>query len=76
MKRNIHPFSKILFIIGSLFIIAGLLWPLLQKMGLFHLPGDIVINNNNVHIYFPIATSILLSIILTAIMWLINRMRR
>lgn len=62
-----------LIIFGVILIVAGLLWPLLQKIGLGRLPGDIVVERENFRLYFPIATSLIISVILTAILWLINR---
>lgn len=62
-----------LIIFGVILIMAGLLWPLLQKIGLGRLPGDLVVERENFRLYFPIATSLIISVILTAILWLINR---
>lgn len=62
-----------LIIFGVILIVAGLLWPLLQKFGLGRLPGDLVVERENFRLYFPIATSLIISVILTAILWLINR---
>jgi hypothetical protein len=58
---------------GVILIIAGLLWPLVQKLGLGRLPGDIVVERENFRFSFPIATSLIVSVILTLILWLINR---
>ena len=58
---------------GIILIIAGLLWPLVQKLGLGRLPGDIVVERESFRFYFPIATSLIISVILTVILWLINR---
>jgi hypothetical protein len=58
---------------GVILIIVGLLWPLVQKLGLGRLPGDIVVERENFRFYFPIATSLIISVILTLILWLINR---
>ncbi|HKJ44887.1 MAG TPA: DUF2905 domain-containing protein [Balneolales bacterium] len=76
MNWKIHPVSKILFVIGIILIVTGFLWPWIREIGLFHLPGDIVISRNNFHIYLPIATSILLSVVISGIFWFINRIRR
>jgi hypothetical protein len=46
---------------------------LLQKIGLGRLPGDIVVERENFRLYIPIATSLLISFVLTLILWLINR---
>ena len=54
-------------------IAAELLWPLLQKIGLGRLPGDIVIERENFRFYFPIVTSLIISVILSLVLWLLNR---
>ncbi len=61
--------QRFLVITGIVLLALGLLWPWLQKMGLFRLPGDIVIEKENFRFYFPIATSIIISIILSLILW-------
>ncbi len=65
--------ARWLIILGVILIVAGLLWPLVQKLGLGRLPGDIVIERENVRFYFPIVTSLIISVVLTLILWLINR---
>jgi len=62
--------ARALIIIGAVFLIAGLLWPFIAKLGLGRLPGDIVVERPNFRFYFPIVTSILLSIILSLLFWL------
>lgn len=61
---------------GILVILGGLIWifrdvPILNKLG--RLPGDIRIENDNFTFYFPLTTSILLSLVLTLILWIIKR---
>jgi hypothetical protein len=65
--------SRWLIIFGVVLIAAGLLWPLLQKIGLGRLPGDIVIERENSRFYFPIVTSLIISVILSLVLWLLNR---
>ena len=65
--------SRLLIIFGLLLVAAGLLWPLITRLGLGRLPGDIVIERENFRLYLPIATSLLLSAVLSLILWLINR---
>ena len=65
--------SRLLIIFGLLLVAAGLLWPLITRLGLGRLPGDIVIERENFRLYLPIATSLLLSVVLSLILWLINR---
>jgi Protein of unknown function (DUF2905) len=65
--------NRWLIVFGIVLIAAGLLWPLLQKLGLGRLPGDIVIEGENFRIYIPIATSLIVSVVLSLILWLLNR---
>lgn len=65
--------SRLLIIIGIVLVILGLAWPLIQKLGLGRLPGDIVYEKDNVRFYFPIVTSIIISLILTLILWFFRK---
>jgi uncharacterized protein HemY len=65
--------ARFLIILGLIILATGLLWPLLTKLGIGQLPGDIVIERDNYTIYFPLMTSILLSILLSVVLWLVNR---
>jgi len=65
--------SRTLITIGIVVIIVGLLWPWLQKLGLGRLPGDIAIERGNMRFYFPITTSIVISIIISLLFWLFRR---
>jgi len=65
--------SRTLITFGIILVLAGLLWPVLSKLGLGRLPGDIVIERGNARVYIPIATSILVSVVLSLVLWLINR---
>jgi hypothetical protein len=65
--------ARWLIILGVVLIVAGLLWPWLTKLGLGRLPGDIVIERDNFRLYIPIATSIVISVVLSLILWLLNR---
>jgi len=56
---------KFFLILGVVFILIGLLYPYLVNLGLGRLPGDIVIERKNYNFYFPITTSIILSIVLS-----------
>jgi hypothetical protein len=65
--------ARWLIILGIVLIVAGLLWPWLTRLGLGRLPGDIVIQRDNFRLYIPIATSIVISVVLSLILWLLNR---
>jgi len=56
-----------------LLIAVGLLWPWLQKLGLGRLPGDIVIERGNFRLFFPITTCIIISLIVSLIIWWLRK---
>jgi hypothetical protein len=65
--------GRILIIIGAVFIIAGIVFVFGGKLGpLGHLPGDIIIKKKNTTIFIPLATSLLISIGLTIVLYLIR----
>ncbi len=69
-----QPLGKILIITGIVILIFGIILTFSGKIPfLGKLPGDIVIKKKNFTVYFPIATSILLSIILTLILYFLRR---
>jgi len=72
--------GRLLIVLGLALIIIGAVIELLPRFtGSSHLlgrlPGDIVIRGKNSVFYFPIVTSLLLSALLTLVMWLVNRLR-
>jgi hypothetical protein len=64
---------QLLISVGILLIAVGLLWPWLQKLGLFRLPGDIVIEREHFRFYLPITSLILISLVISAILWLFRK---
>jgi Protein of unknown function (DUF2905) len=65
--------ARFLIILGLAILLTGLLWPWLSRLGLGRLPGDIVIERNNITLYFPIVTSLVLSLSISLILWFLNR---
>jgi hypothetical protein len=65
--------QKTLIILGVILLIAGLLWPWIQKLGLGRLPGDIAIEKEHFRFFFPLTTSIIISIVVTILIWLFTR---
>jgi Protein of unknown function (DUF2905) len=65
--------SRWLVTVGLLLVVVGLLWPWLGKLGLGRLPGDIVIEGGNFSFYFPIVTCLAVSLIVSLILWFLNR---
>jgi hypothetical protein len=73
---DISDFGKVLIFFGTILIVIGLLFMLAPKIPLIgRLPGDIYVKKGNFTFYFPLATSILLSIVLSLILLLIGRRR-
>ena len=69
--------GKVLIVAGALAILAGLVFVLLGRahIPLGRLPGDIVYRGKNTTFYFPLATSILVSVALSLVLYLIGRFR-
>jgi len=65
--------GRLLINLGIVLVVLGMLWPLVTRLGLGRLPGDIVIERENFRLYIPIMTSLIVSIVLSVILWLINR---
>ncbi|HKK06751.1 MAG TPA: DUF2905 domain-containing protein [Gammaproteobacteria bacterium] len=65
--------SRWLVIVGIVLVVVGLTWPWLQKLGLGRLPGDIVIERDNFRFYFPITTSILVSVLISILLMIFRR---
>ena len=65
--------ARTLIILGAILLLAGLLWPWILTLGLGRLPGDIVIERDGFRFYFPIVTGLLVSLIVSAVLWLFRR---
>ena len=65
--------AKWLITIGIVLVVLGLAWPLLAKLGLGSLPGDIKLERKGFTFYFPITTSVLISLVITLILWIFRR---
>jgi hypothetical protein len=65
--------AKWLIIIGLVLVALGVLWPVLSKLGLGSLPGDIRIERKGFTFYFPLTTSIIVSLLITLILWIFRR---
>ncbi|MBN1931725.1 MAG: DUF2905 domain-containing protein [Desulfobacterales bacterium] len=65
--------QKVLIIGGIVLLIIGLFWPWMVKLPFGRLPGDIIINKPHLKVYLPITTMILISIIVSVVMWLFRK---
>ena len=65
--------QKTLILIGAVVILVGLLWPWLGKLPFGRLPGDIVIDRPEYKFYFPVTTMILVSVVISIVLWLFRK---
>jgi hypothetical protein len=65
--------NRLLVALGAVLVVAGLLWPWLKRMHLFHLPGDIDIDRPGFKFFFPITTMLIVSAVISLIAWLMRR---
>ncbi len=65
--------ARMIILIGIILVLIGLVWMLAERLGLGRLPGDIVIEREGFRLYIPLMTMLIISIVLSLVMWLINR---
>jgi hypothetical protein len=65
--------QKILILSGVLLVAAGVLWPWLSKLPLGRLPGDIFIDRPGLKVFFPITTMVVISVLISLILWLLRK---
>ena len=65
--------GRILVLLGVVLVAIGLAWPWLQKLPFGRLPGDIMIKREGFQFFFPLTTCILISIVVTLILWLFRK---
>lgn len=64
--------SRWLIAAGIVLIGLGLAWPLIAKLGLGHLPGDIRIERDGFSFYFPITSAIIISVVLSVVLTIVD----
>jgi len=77
-SSDMGDLGRTLVFVGGLLLVVGLVLMLAGKVNLpiGRLPGDIVVRGKNTTFYFPLMTSIVLSVVLTLVLWIVNRMRQ
>ena len=65
--------QQLLISLGVLLLVLGLIWPWISQLPLGRLPGDIRIERENFTFYFPLMTGILISAVITLILWFMNK---
>jgi hypothetical protein len=65
--------QRFLILAGAILLAAGLFWPFLSRLGLGHLPGDIMISRPGAQIFIPLTSCLLLSVVLTLLFWVLRK---
>jgi hypothetical protein len=65
--------NRFLIGLGGVLILAGVLWPWIRRIALFHLPGDVVIDRPGFKFFFPVTTMLIVSAVLSLLAWLMRR---
>lgn len=64
---------RFLITLGVILVLAGLAWPLLAKLGLGRLPGDIRIERDGFTFFFPLTSGLIVSVLISLILWLLRK---
>jgi hypothetical protein len=65
--------QRALIVIGLVLLVAGIAWPWLSRLPFGRLPGDFSVERENFSFFFPLATSIVVSIVISALIWLFRK---
>jgi len=71
--RSDADMSRLLITLGALLLLAGALWPWLRRVPLFHLPGDIQIDQPGFRLFLPVTSMLVVSAGLSLLAWLLRR---
>jgi hypothetical protein len=69
--------GRVILLAGLVLVVVGLIVTFVDRIPLLgKLPGDVHLRRGNFHVYFPVATSIVLSVLLTLLFWIVSRFAR
>jgi hypothetical protein len=73
-----NELGKLLIVLGTILVVAGIVLTVTGRLNvpLGRLPGDIVYRGKNSTVYFPLATSVVVSVVLSILLWVVGRWRR
>jgi uncharacterized protein HemY len=64
---------RVLIVLGLVIVAIGVAWPWLSKLPLGRLPGDFVVDRPGLKVFFPLTTMIILSVVISFLLWLFRR---
>jgi len=65
--------QRVLVLIGALVLLAGVFWPWVSKLPFGRLPGDIMVDRPGFRFFFPLTTTIIISLVISLLLWLFRR---
>jgi hypothetical protein len=65
--------SRLLIVLGAVLVVLGVAWPVVRRLPLFRLPGDIVIDRPGFRFFFPMTTMLVISLVVSVVAWLFRR---
>ena len=65
--------SRILIVLGAVILVIGLAWPMVKKLPIFRLPGDIIIDRPGFKFFFPITSMLIISLLISVIAWIFRK---
>ena len=65
--------SRLLITLGIILVAVGVAWPLLAKLGLGHLPGDMRIERDDFTLFIPLTSGLIVSVVVSLILWLLHK---
>jgi DUF2905 family protein len=65
--------QRLMLIAGAVLLLGGLLWPWVSRIPLGRLPGDLIIDRPGLKVYIPITTMLIVSALVSALLWLFRR---
>ncbi len=65
--------QRALIVVGVLLVLAGLAWPWLSRLPFGRLPGDFSVERENFSFYFPLVTSLIVSVVISLLLWLFRK---
>jgi hypothetical protein len=73
MPRSLFDMQRTLIVIGIVIALAGVLWPWISRLPFGRLPGDVRIETASGGFFFPIVTCVVISIVLSLVLWLLRK---
>jgi hypothetical protein len=65
--------QRLLIVAGAVLLVVGLAWPWLSKLPFGRLPGDLRIEREGFSFFFPLATGLIISAVVSLILWWLRR---